>query len=583
MIRKYIGKYWLFALLAPLFMVGEVLMDLLQPRLMSVIVDDGVLGLNNGGTGELSIVLKTGLSMIGIVFLGGTFGVLSGVFANICSQNFGNDIRKDCFSKIMSLSMEQTDRFSTGSLITRVTNDVTQVQNMVGMCIRGFVRTGMMFCGGIYFMLKLDLSFGVVIACAFPIILFVVIFFISRVNPLFVVLQKKLDRVNSVMQENVTGARVVKAYVKEEYEKERFQNANGELVGTQLRVLLLLSYMSPILNIIMNISVVAVIYIGSIRVQGGAITPGKVMAAITYLSNILNSVTMLAMIFQTVARGNASMRRLEEVLDCEPAIRDGKEKVPNNSQGGGKIEFRDVSFAYPQGSGEEVLKHINLTIQPGETFAILGATGCGKSSLVNLIPRFYDVTGGSVLLDDVDVRDYKLSDLRDKIAIALQKSELFSVTIRENIMWGDPSASQEKVEHAADIAQATEFIQRQPKEYDTLVAEKGMSLSGGQKQRIAISRAVLKHSKVLIFDDSTSALDLKTEAMLYEALNRQHKDITKIVIAQRIASVRNADRIAVIENGEVAALGSHKELMETSPIYRDIYDSQMKEGGEDDE
>lgn len=580
---KYLKKYWFYALLAPVFMIGEVMMDLIQPRMMSNIVDNGVLGLNNQNIGDMHIVLTSGIQMIGVVFLGGMFGVLSGVFANLCSQNFGNDIRKDCFQKIMSLSLEQTDKFSTGSLITRVTNDVTQVQNMVAQCIRGFVRTCMLFFGGIVCMLTLDLSFGVVVLCAFPIVLLIVLFFISKVNPLFLVLQKKLDKVNSVMQENVTGARVVKAYVREEYEKKRFGSANKDLVDTQLHVLVLLSYMMPLMNIIMNISIVAVIYIGSVRVQGGHTTPGNVMAAITYLTQILNSVVMLAMIFQNVSRGMASFGRLKEVLVCDPIISDGKGVSLNSQNSRGKVEFRNVSFAYPQSVGDGVLKNINLTVFPGETFAILGATGCGKSSLVNLIPRFYDVTEGEVLVDDVDVREYKLGELREKIAIALQKSELFSISIQNNILWGRENASWEEIGHAAQIAQAEEFINAQPKGYDTLVAEKGMSLSGGQKQRIAISRAVLKNADILIFDDSTSALDLKTEAQLYEALNKEYKDVTKIIIAQRIASVKNADRIAVIDNGRIAACGTHKELMETSDIYRDIYTSQLKSGGEQGE
>lgn len=579
---KYLKKYWFYALLAPIFMIGEVMMDLIQPRMMSNIVDNGVLGLNNGNIGDMNIVLTSGLQMIGIVFLGGMFGVLSGVFANLCSQNFGNDIRKDCFHKIMSLSLEQTDKFSTGSLITRVTNDVTQVQNMVAQCIRGFVRTCMLFFGGIVCMLALDLSFGVVVLCAFPVVLLIVLYFISKVNPLFLMLQKKLDKVNSVMQENVTGARVVKAYVREGYEKERFGGANKELVDTQLRVLVLLSYMMPLMNIVMNISVVSVIYIGSIRVQGGHTTPGNVMAAITYLTQILNSVAMLAMIFQNVSRGMASFGRLKEVLFCEPAISDGDEEIIAAKNKLGTIEFRDVSFAYPQSVGDGVLKNINLTIHQGETFAILGATGCGKSSLVNLIPRFYDVTKGQVLVDGIDVRKYKLKDLRDKIAIALQKSELFSVSIEDNILWGRENALQEEVRHASQIAQAEEFIKTQPNGYDTLVAEKGMSLSGGQKQRIAISRAILKNAEILIFDDSTSALDLKTEAQLYEALNKDYKDVTKVIIAQRIASVKNADRIAVIDNGRIAACGTHSELIQSSRIYRDIYTSQLKSGGGDD-
>ncbi len=578
---RYLKKYWIFALLAPLFMIGEASMDLIQPRLMSTIVDDGVLGLNNGGIGDLELVVTTGLHMIGFVALGGFFGVMCGVFANLCSQNFGNDMRKDAFRRIMSLSLQQTDQFSTGSLITRVTNDITQIQNLVAQIIRGFVRNLMLMGGGIICMMSLDLSFGLVVACAFPLLLICVVFFISRVNPYFSLLQKKLDRVNSVMQENVTGSRVVKAYVREEYEKKRFGGANQELVDTQLRILTIFSYMTPIMNILLNISVVAVIRIGGYRVQSGAVTPGNVMAAITYLSQILNGVMMFAMIFQNISRGMASYRRVKEVMDCEPAVADGpgvQEEIPGKAapRKGGKVEFRDVSFSYPNGSQERVLEHINLTIQPGETLAILGATGSGKSSLVNLIPRFYDATGGQVLVNDRDVKEYTLKSLRDKIAIALQKSELFSTTIRENLLWGNPEAGEEALNQAAHDAQAAEFIFSKAEGFDTMVAEKGMSLSGGQKQRLSISRALLRQAEILIFDDSTSALDLKTEADLYEALRTRYQGVTKIVIAQRIASVKGADRIAVIDNGTIVACASHEELMQTCEIYQDIYKSQLK-------
>ncbi len=578
---KYLKKYWFFALLAPLFMLGEVSMDLLQPRLMSTIVDEGVLGLSNNNVGDLSLVITTGLKMIGFVLIGCLCGILSGVFANLCAQNFSNDLRKDTFSQIMSLSFSQTDQFTTGSLITRVTNDITQVQNLVMQAIRGFVRTFLLFAGGIICMLSLDLSFGVVVACALPLVLLTVIFFLRKTNPLFTVLQEKLDGVNNVMQENVSGSRVVKAYVKEEYEKDRFEKANDGLVHTQLDVLLLLSYMTPIMNIILNISIVAIIKVGSIQVQAGSLTPGNVMAAITYISQILNAVMRMSMIFQTVSRGMASGRRVQEILDCTPTIQGG-EKLPASTNSKGKIEFRNVSFAYPGMGHEKVLDGITLTIQPGETFAILGATGCGKTSLVNLIPRFYDATEGSVLIDGVDVKDYPLTALRDKVAVALQKSEIFQTTIRENISWGNPQAKDSQIDRAADVAQASEFISKKPEGMDTIVAQSGASLSGGQKQRVAIARAVLKNSDILIFDDATSALDLQTEARLYDALKSEHRDITKIIIAQRIASVKDADRIAVLENGKIAALGTHEELLSTSSIYQDIHNSQLKEGGAED-
>lgn len=571
---KYLKKYWFFALLAPIFMIGEVSMDLLQPELMSRIIDDGVLGINNGGVGNLNTVITIGLKMVGFVALGGICGVMSGVFANLCAQQFGNDVRKAAFKRIMEFSFEQTDKFSTGSLITRVTNDITQLQNFVMQCLRGFVRTSMLFIGGIACMVSLNMEFGIIIACVLPFVAVCVVYFIAKANPKFTVLQKKLDKVNNVMQENVSGARVVKAYVKEDYETERFEKANNELVSTQLYVLLLLSYMTPIMNIILNLSVVAVIKVGGIQVSAGSATPGNVMAAITYCSQVLNAVMRMTMIFQTASRGIASKKRVMEIINCEPAIKSGTYNKETAVKG--KVEFKNVSFAYPGMDNENVIENFNLVINPGETIGILGATGCGKSSLVNLIPRFYDVTNGEVLIDDVNVKDYDLQVLRDKVSIALQKPEIFSTTIAENIAWGDSSADSEKIRQAADIAQATEFIDNRTDGMDTQVSQGGHSLSGGQKQRVAISRAVLKNSEILIFDDATSALDLKTEADLYSELSAKKYDVTRIIIAQRIASVKNADRIVVMDNGRLADVGSHSELIKTSEIYKDIYESQLK-------
>ena len=571
---KYLKKYWLFTMLAPLFMIGEVSMDLIQPELMSHIIDDGVLGINSGGVGNLDIILGTGIRMVLLVAAGGVCGVMSGVFANLSAQQFGNDVRKDTFKRIMSFSFEQTDKFSTGSLITRVTNDITQLQNFVMQCMRGFVRTSMLFIGGIVCMIGLNIQFGLVIACALPFIVICVIYFIAKSNPKFTILQKKLDKLNNIMQENVSGSRVVKAYVKEDYETERFNKANDELVGTQLDVLLLLSYMTPVMNIILNLSVVAVIKVGGIQVMDGSATPGNVMAAITYCSQVLNAVMRMTMIFQTASRGVASQKRIMEVLNCEPAIKDGA--YDGETIVKGKVEFRNVSFAYPGNEGASVIEDFNLVISPGETIGILGATGCGKTSLISLIPRFYDVTKGAVLVDDVDVRDYKLEVLRDKIAVSLQKSEIFTASIADNIAWGLPDATLDNIAAAADTAQAAQFINNRKDGMQTIVSQGGHSLSGGQRQRVAIARAVIKPAEILIFDDATSALDLKTEAELYSKLGKNKKDITKIIIAQRIASVKNADRIVVMDNGKLADVGSHKQLMITSSIYKDIYDSQLK-------
>ncbi|MFR8368333.1 MAG: ABC transporter ATP-binding protein [Lachnospira sp.] len=571
---KYLKKYWLFTMLAPLFMIGEVSMDLIQPELMSHIIDDGVLGINSGGVGNLDIILGTGIRMVLLVAAGGVCGVMSGVFANLSAQQFGNDVRKDTFKRIMSFSFEQTDKFSTGSLITRVTNDITQLQNFVMQCMRGFVRTSMLFIGGIVCMIGLNIQFGLVIACALPFIVICVIYFIAKSNPKFTILQKKLDKLNNIMQENVSGSRVVKAYVKEDYETERFNKANDELVGTQLDVLLLLSYMTPVMNIILNLSVVAVIKVGGIQVMDGSATPGNVMAAITYCSQVLNAVMRMTMIFQTASRGVASQKRIMEILNCEPAIKDGA--YDGETIVKGKVEFRNVSFAYPGNEGASVIEDFNLVISPGETIGILGATGCGKTSLISLIPRFYDVTKGAVLVDDVDVRDYKLEVLRDKIAVSLQKSEIFTASIADNIAWGLPDATPDNIAAATDTAQATQFINHRKDGMQTIVSQGGHSLSGGQRQRVAIARAVIKPAEILIFDDATSALDLKTEAELYSKLGKNKKDTTKIIIAQRIASVKNADRIVVMDNGKLADVGSHEQLMITSSIYKDIYDSQLK-------
>lgn len=571
---KYLKKYWLFTMLAPLFMIGEVSMDLIQPELMSHIIDDGVLGINSGGVGNLDIILGTGIRMVLLVAAGGVCGVMSGVFANLSAQQFGNDVRKDTFKRIMSFSFEQTDKFSTGSLITRVTNDITQLQNFVMQCMRGFVRTSMLFIGGIVCMIGLNIQFGLVVACALPFIVICVIYFIAKSNPKFTILQKKLDKLNNIMQENVSGSRVVKAYVKEDYETERFNKANDELVGTQLDVLLLLSYMTPVMNIILNLSVVAVIKVGGIQVMDGSATPGNVMAAITYCSQVLNAVMRMTMIFQTASRGIASQKRIMEVLNCEPAIKDGA--YDGETIVKGKVEFRNVSFAYPGNEDASVIEDFNLVISPGETIGILGATGCGKTSLISLIPRFYDVTKGAVLVDDVDVRDYKLEVLRDKIAVSLQKSEIFTASIADNIAWGLPDATPDNIAAAADTAQAAQFINNRKDGMQTIVSQGGHSLSGGQRQRVAIARAVIKPAEILIFDDATSALDLKTEAELYSNLGKNKKDITKIIIAQRIASVKNADRIVVMDNGKLADVGSHEQLMITSSIYKDIYDSQLK-------
>lgn len=569
---KYLKKYWFYCLLAPLFMVGEVAMDLIQPDMMADIVDNGVLKSN------MELIVSVGIRMILFVMLGGFCGVMCGVFANIAGQGFGNDLRKDLFSRIMSLSFQQTDKISTGSLVTRLTNDVTQVQNMVMMSIRGFVRNTVMFLGGILMLYRQSPLFAGIAACGLPFVALFVVFFLKKASPLFAVVQEKLDGINNVMQENVAGARVVKAYVREAHELKKFDDANEALCSKNLHVQTLLAFMGPCMNIVLNLCIVGVILAGGLNVKaGGAITPGNVMAAITYLAQILNGVLFMANIFQTFTRAKASADRINEVLKDPAVITDGPGVADTVSTG--EVEFKNVSFAYPESSGERVLEDVSFRVKKGETLAIIGSTGSGKSTLVNLIPRFYDATDGEVLVDGKNVKDFSLKELREKIAIVLQKAELYSRSIEANIRWGRDDARHEEIEKAAEIAQADSFIRSTRSGYDTMVSEGGHSLSGGQKQRISIARAVLKNAEILIFDDSTSALDLKTEAMLYEALRRECPGVTKIIIAQRIASIQGADRIAVLEGGSISALGTHEELLKNSEIYQAIYRSQMKEGG----
>lgn len=577
-VLRYLKPYWVFALLCPLAMILEVSMDLLQPTLMSDIVDNGILG-DAAADENLRHVLITGLKMLIFSLIGCFGGIASAAFGTAAAQKMGNDLRKDAFAKVMHMSFQQTDKFTTGSLVTRLTNDITAIQEFVAMSLRMFVRTGMQFIGGIAVILTLNVNFGIVLVISLPVQLIAVAIIMKKASPLFSIVQSRLDKVNSVVQENVSGARVVKAFTREEYEINRFDNANTDLMTTNLKVQKLLATLNPILMIIMNASVIAIIMIGGFQVEAKAMQVGEVMAAVTYITQILMSVMMVGMMFQQVSRSAASMKRVNEVLSTNPVISDGNKSA--DSDNSGTVEFRNVGFSYPGSSGKPVLSGIDLKAEKGQMIAILGSTGCGKTSLVNLVPRFYDATNGDVLVDGVNVKDYDVDTLRSKIGVVLQKSELFSGTVAENIRWGCETATDEEVKTAARIAQAEEFIDGFNDGYDTMISEKGASLSGGQKQRMAIARAIIKKPEILIFDDSTSALDLSTEAKLHKALRENLSGVTVIMIAQRIASVMRADKIAVLENGSICAFGTHKELMETSSVYRDIYYSQMKQGEEE--
>ena len=539
MMWKYIKRYLFYAVLAALFMIGEVLMDLVQPGIMSRIVDDGVLGVSSGGTGDLRIVWTLGLQMIGLALFGGLCGSLNNIFVHLLGQNIGNEMRKDAFRRIMTFSFPQMDSFSAGSLVTRVTNDITQVQNFVSQFVRGMIRTSLLMFGSIYCMFRLNWDFGVIVLCAFPFIVGCLAFCLWKADPMFTKLQAQLNAINAIMQEDVSGIRIIKACVREIYEKIRFGKANDALIGTQLRILIIFAFMNPVVNSLMYLVTAVILYVGAVDVTAGSATPGDIMAAVAYTTQLLNGILMLVMLFQNISRGLASWKRIKEILNTEPELKNGS----FSGEGGGKgeIVFRDVSFSYP-GANRKVLEHIDLTIRSGETIAVMGATGCGKTTLVNLISRFYDVTEGAVLVDGVDVREYRQEKLREKVSVAMQKAELFGVSIKENVAWGKPDVSEEELLTAAKIAQADGFVTAAPNGYDTIVAERGMSLSGGQRQRLSIARSVLKPAEILIFDDSTSALDLKTEADLYDALHKSRQSATKLIVAQRIASVRRADR-----------------------------------------
>lgn len=589
-VLKYIKPYWLLALLAPLFMIGEVIADLFQPDIMSRIVDNGILNELMSADEKVGLVINYGLIMVALLLFGGLFGILSAACASACANSFGNDLRKDVFSKIVNLSFEQTDKFTTGSLITRITNDITQIQDFVSMAIRMFIRSLTMFIGGLVFMFTVNVTFGIVMLIVLPLEAIIVFFILKKVIPLFTKVQKKIDKVNSIVQENVNGARVVKAFTGEKKEAKRFDEANTDLAKDTFFIFKRLSLMGPLMTIFLYGISIAIIYFGGIEIDKNitlilagneeVFSVGDVMKSVTYVSMILMSFVQLSMISNQITRASVSANRIVEVLESTPVINGKNETmgIPNNE---GTVEFKSVSFSYP-GFNANILNDVTLKINKGETLAFLGSTGSGKTTIVNLIPRFYDSTSGEVLVDGINVKDYELNDLRKRVTTVLQRTELFSGSIFDNICFGMSGVSIDEVKQVCKVSQADDFITSFTNGYDTVVGEKGSSLSGGQKQRIAIARALLRKPEILIFDDSTSALDLQTEANLYKALRKTLGDTTVILIAQRVASCKNADRIAIIDKGRIVACDTHENLIKNSPIYIEIYNSQLKRG-EDNE
>lgn len=590
---RYLKPYRFFAIVSPLMMALEVTCDLLLPYLMSFIVNYGIIGealpagsaafallrFFCGGTAfsGTQIILTFGLLMLAVTLVGGFFGTACAYTAACAAQGFGHDLRCDAYRRILSLSPEQTDRFTTGSLITRVTNDISMTVDFVESLLRHFVRAPAFFVGGTVLLLSLDVRFGLVLLFSLPVLLLTVFWVLSRAVPLFTRLQKKLDRVNSVLEENITGARIVKASVREASECQRFDGANRELRDVNYRALRMMAVVQPVLLLVQNGAIIAILLLGSRRIAAGVagMSTGNLMAAVTYTTQILSSVMMVAMIFQSASRAIASAGRVREVLETEPALTDGQETAVPPAEAA--LSFSHVSFSYPGASGTPVLLDVSFTVKKGETLAVVGPTGAGKTTLLSLIVRFYDSTAGQISVDGVNVKDYRAESLRDKIAFVLQKSELFSGSVADNIRMGRPDATDEEVKAAAKIAQADGFITGFAAGYDTPVDEKGASLSGGQKQRVAIARALCRKPEILLFDDATSALDLSTEAALRRALRENLAGVTVVIVAQRIASVRDADRVAVLsKDGRLVGLAPHEELLESCPLYREICESQMR-------
>ena len=565
---KYIkGNAIIYTILAPLMMFIEVIMDLNQPKLRSDIIDIGI------ANGDISYVLNVGFKMIVVAFIGILGGMLCGIFATLASMNMGKNIRQSLFDKIQSLSFLEIDKFKTSSLITRLTNDVTQVQNMVMMGLRGMVRSPLIFLGGIIMSLTISVKLSMIFLIAIPLIILSVTLITSKSIPFFTEMQKKIDNVNLVMRENLLGVRVVKAFTIENKVRERFSNANKELMDTSIKAQGVTILLWPLVTLIMNLSVVAVLWFGGNYVNNGSLEIGKIMAFINYLVQIMGSLNMLVMIIINFSRAKVSAERINEVLDIESSIKDREntEKIENFD-----VEFKDVYFKYNK-DGEYVLKDISFKASEGEKIGIIGPTGSGKSSLISLIPRLYDTTSGSVMIGNKDVRSLKINDLRKIIGVVLQDTTLFSGSIADNLRFGMEDANEEMMDSATRDAQAFEFINSSNEGYNREVGQRGKNLSGGQKQRISIARTLIKNPKILILDDSSSALDMETESKLQNSLKNRMKDSTVFLIAQRISAVMDSDKIIVLDNGEIAAIGTHKELIKNCEIYRSIAISQLGE------
>ena len=565
---RYARPYALYFVVGPLCMIVEVIGEIVLPKLYANIVNVGI------ETGNVRYIVVTCLLMILMALLMMTGGVGGAYFASKASVNVAADVRRDVYAKIQKFSFANIDRFSTGSLITRLTNDVTQVMNMINMLMRMCLRAPGMLIGALIAAISMSPSLATVLAVTVPLIV-VVQFIVIRIGfPRFTRMQDKVDGLNNKIQEDLTNERVIKSFVREDYENRRFSAANADLKSTTLKALRVVIFMMPLMMLLMNLTSLAVVWFGGKMVIGGRMQVGDLTAFITYITQILMSLMMLTMIFMNSSRALASARRIGEVLDEKIDLNDNQAKHKELDVRRGDVEFRNVSFRYYKNSPGKVLDNISLKINAGETVGVVGSTGCGKTTLVSMIPRLYDVDEGEVLVDGVNVRDYDLTRLRDGVGMVLQKNVLFSGTIAENLRWGDESATDAQLTEAAQSAQADGFIRSFADGYDSVLDQGGANVSGGQKQRLCIARALLKHPKILILDDSTSAVDTATEAQIRRAFTNELKDSTKIVIAQRISSVQDADKIIVLNEGCVTGIGTHDELLKNNKEYQEIYYSQ---------
>lgn len=555
-------------------MIVEVIGEILLPMLYARIVNIGI------ETHDVRFVIVTCLLMIlsAVLMMGG--GVGGSFFAAKACVNVAADVRRDMYSKIQKFSFANIDKFSTGSLVTRLTNDVTQIMHFINMLMRMTLRSPGMLVGALIMAIRMNPNLATVLAVTIPILVTMAIFIIKTAFPRFGQMQGKIDALNNKIQESLTNVRVIKSFVREDFERERFGKANADLKNTAMGAMKIMITMMPLVTLVMNFTVLAVIWFGGNQVIEGTMPVGDLTAFINYVNQILMSLMMLTMLFMNSSRALVSARRIGEVLDEKIDLHDENAKYKELKVTKGDIEFRNVGFRYYKNSEDQVLENINLTIHGGETVGIIGSTGCGKTTLVSMIPRLYDVDEGEVLVDGVNVRDYSLTHLRNGVGMVLQKNVLFSGSIEENLRWGDEDASMDEIIAAAQSAQADPFIQNFKEGYDTNLDQGGANVSGGQKQRLCIARALLKKPKILILDDSTSAVDTATEARIREAFHNELKDSTKIIIAQRITSVMDADKIIVLDDGRITGMGSHEQLLANNKEYQEIYYSQMekKEG-----